>query len=138
MRLARTADLEAVALLNHCILPNDPLGDELSRGVWWLLKEGRKLVGYCGMRTSDHPGNEGLWFLSRVGVLPEYRGRGLQKRMIQARVRYARTRRAELIVTYTAVWNVASSNSLIACGFKLYEPYTKWVGDDVNYWRKLL
>jgi predicted acetyltransferase len=77
-------------------------------------------------------------YLCRAGVLaPKFRGRGLQKLMIQKRVTYARRRKWSVVVTDTHE-NLASANSLIACGFRLYAPDTKWSFETSLYWRKQL
>lgn len=91
--------------------PYDDAPDwQLSR--WWLLREGTRVVGYCGLEFHD-----GEAHLSRAGVLPPFRGRGHQKRMIRYRVRRAGGRP---VVTYTDARNVASINSLVSCGFRAY------------------
>lgn len=100
----------------------------------------REIVAYGGHRLPpDFPGTA---FLSRSGVLPECRGVGLQKALLRARIRYLKRHHPEVshALTYTMVTNAASSNSLIACGFKLWRPETGdwWVGPEVNYWRKAL
>lgn len=95
------------------------------------------IVGYGGVRLP--PQWPGVAFLSRAGVLPEYRGQGIQKRLIRARVAWAkRSNQATHAITYTNYYNPASSNALIAAGFKLYVPSPLYVGDDFLYWRKAL
>lgn len=87
-----------------------------------------ELVGYAGGRVIPETG---AYYLSRAMVLPEYRGRGLQKRLIRARVAHARRLGCPRVVTYTNPVNVASNNSLIACGFKTASP---WDGDKNSLW----
>ena len=74
----------------------------------------------------------------RSGVLPPYRGKGLQKELIQARVTLARRHHFQEVVTYVLNWNLASANSLIACGFRLYHPAEQYAGKSAYYFRKAL
>jgi GNAT superfamily N-acetyltransferase len=70
-------------------------------------------------------------------VLPEARGQGLQRRLIGARERHARALGMAWLVTDT-YQNPASSNSLIAAGYRLYEPAQPWGARGTLYWRKRL
>jgi GNAT superfamily N-acetyltransferase len=60
--------------------------------------------------------------LLRAGVLPNYRGQGLQKRLIDVRLKHAIKHKCDQAFTYVAPWNAASLNSLISLGFKAYRP----------------
>lgn len=112
-------------------LPCDP-----SVGTWWIMWDGKKVAGYASIKPSL--GIPGAAYLSRAGVMPEYRGRGLQKRMIRVRLAYAKRNGFKEVVTDTSPGNVASSNSLIACGFKLFQPERLWSFRYGLYWRKKL
>lgn len=104
-----------------------------NEGAWWIAYSGKTEAGYCGVSKTPL----GNAYLCRAGVLPKFRGRGLQKQMIQKRVRWARAHGLPAVVTDTHE-NVASANSLIACGFRLYEPESKWSFETALYWRKQL
>jgi L-amino acid N-acyltransferase YncA len=67
-------------------------------------------------------------------VLPAHRGQGIQKRLIRVRLRQARALGWNWVVTDTHD-NPASSNSLIARGFKLFDPSKPWGADKTLYWR---
>lgn len=58
------------------------------------------------------------YFLSTCFVRPESRGAGIQKRLIRARIRFARKQSYLRCWTYTATFSIASMRSLIACGFR--------------------
>jgi len=118
-------------LQNKCLPHDEPI--EIDRGHWWVAttKEG-KPVGFAGLIRSYHWVNAG--YMCRAGVIPSYQGYGLQKRLIQARVRKARSLNWEWLVTDTTD-NPASANSLIAMGFKLYEPSKPWGFKNSLYWR---
>jgi GNAT superfamily N-acetyltransferase len=76
-------------------------------------------------------------YLCRAGVLPAHRGQGLQKRLIRARIQVAKEKGMNWLVTDTND-NPASGNSLIACGFKLFEPTVPWAANGAIYWRMKL
>lgn len=129
-RLRRTDDVEAVMALHTLCLP----GDDWDEGTQhWILWDALwSPVGFCSARLLT--GQPGV-FLSRAGVLPAARGCGLQRRMIQTRLRWAREVDATFAITYTTYTNFASTMNLLKCGFKFYLPSYKWAGD-VNYFIK--
>lgn len=110
---------------------------DLKIGHWWAMFDERDypLVAYCGMVPSADWYKTG--YLCRAGVREECQGQGLQKRLINVRVAKARRLGWEWVVSDTDDNNHASSNSLIACGFRLYTPENRWAGrKGVLYWRK--
>jgi GNAT superfamily N-acetyltransferase len=104
---------------------------------YWHLAFGPDMVpvGFSGLVPSQR------WcdcmYLCRAGVLPAHRGQGLQKRLIRARVQVAKEQGMNWLVTDTND-NPASGNSLIACGFKLFEPTVPWAAKGAIYWRMKL
>lgn len=108
---------------------------DTSRGDWWLAFADDVAVGFAGLRDANTDPEAS--FLCLAGVMPEHRGRGLQKRLIAARLRRAKALGKRRAITYTAVSNVASANALIARGFRLYRPALTW-GDEFCYWKKEL
>lgn len=120
--------------LDKICFPTDFPADT-SYGVWWLAWDGDKAAGYAAI----NPPLEGVRpYLSRAGVLPEYRGQGIQKRLIRARLAYARKQGWREVVTDTSKDNVMSSNNLIGCGFRLFRPEVPWSFESGLYWvRKL-
>ena len=94
----------------------------------WVLRDNKRPIGYAAMRGCVAPANKGLAFFMRAGVLEEYRGRGLHKKLIKVRLRKAKQEGFDQVVTYVADWNCASSNSLVSCGFKLYRPQDLYAG----------
>jgi GNAT superfamily N-acetyltransferase len=130
VRIAREDEIDELEELDRATLPEAPPTPETD---WWGAWCGHELVGYAGGRFI-----EGVYYLTRAGVAYGFRGRGIQKRLIRVRLRHAETLGAEWCVTYTVVGNPASVNSLIACGFRSYNPQAPWVGEGVNYWRRAL
>lgn len=64
---------------------------------------------------------EGVALLSGDGVMPRFRGRGLQKALIDARLAFARERGCDLACASTAP-GTASQRSYEACGFRTAYP----------------
>lgn len=126
------------ALLQHLqlkILPYD-VPKETSTGVWWIGYDGELAVAFASLHPSSQWSDAG--YLSRAGVLPSHRGQGLQKRLLRVRERRAKALGLTWLVTDTASYNVASSNNLAACGYKLFRPTNPWGYEDAIYWRKEL
>lgn len=119
-----------------CFPADEPVKPEES--YWWTVWSGGEAIAYAGLRVCQDPCNKGLGFLSRAGVLRAYRGQGLQKRLIRKRVTVARIMGLRELVTYVVPSNLASANSLIACGFKLYRPAYRWGGAGAMYFRREL
>lgn len=104
-------------------------------GTWWLALADGEPVGFAGVQPSLQWSDCG--YLVRAGVVPAWRGQGLQRGLIRVRERYARTQPWTWLVTATHR-NLPSANSLIACGYRLYEPSTPWLAGGSLYWRKRL
>ena len=102
-------------------------------GTWWVAYDGKKPAAYACIRPSYQRGDTA--YLSRAGVLPAYRGKGLQKRLIRVRLAWARAEGYDRVVTDTVCGNVASSNSLIACGLRLFRPGYLWSFTNALYWQ---
>lgn len=107
-------------------------------GWWWIAYDGfDEPAGFCGMVESVHfPGKRG--YLCHAGVLPEHRGRGLQKRMIRVRLAAARRLGWGSVVSDTLEGNAVSANNLIECGFRMYEPVVKYAAAGSAYWIRRL
>ena len=69
---------------------------------------------------------EGVALLSGDAVLPRFRGRGLQKALIRARLALARARGCELAGASTAP-GTASQSAYEACGFRVAYPKVEMV-----------
>lgn len=100
---------------------------------WWLVWDGDKAVGFAGIKVM-----EDFAFMCLSGILPSYRGNGLQKRLIKARESFAKRCGLSEVITYTLITNPASSNNLIKRGYRLYEPQYAWQGRWVLYWSRSL
>ena len=121
-----------LGVLQKKCLPSDTPYDT-NYGYWWIVYDAHNLpCAFAGLVSSVRWLHTG--YLCRAGVLSSHRGQGVQKRLIRARVRQARALGWKWLITDTHD-NPASSNSLIACGFKLYEPSKPWGAIGTLYWR---
>lgn len=89
---------------------------DLSKGYWWIVYCKDTPVGFAGLDECP----DGTYFMSRAGVLPAHRGKGLHKRLITIRLAYAKRLGTHEVWTYVEDVNVASKNNLLAKGFKPY------------------
>jgi RimJ/RimL family protein N-acetyltransferase len=87
--------------------------------IWWVVgDDAGVLVGFAGLKVLKGS----LGFLCRVAMKKSHRGLGLQKRLIRARIKEAKKQGCTHVITYVHPDNLASANSLISCGMKLYTP----------------
>lgn len=120
--------------LQKICLPNDSIYDT-NFGSWWIACQDGCDIGFAGLVRSVRWSDCG--YLCRAGVVPGYRGRGLQKKFIRVRIRQAKTFGWKWLVTDTR-FNPASANNLISCGFKMFDPTDPWGCKHTLYWRKAL
>jgi GNAT superfamily N-acetyltransferase len=102
-----------------------------NKGYWWIVYDGDLPIGFCGLTHVTSWDAAG--YLSRGGVIDEYRGKGLQRRMINVRVQKARKVGWNWLISATRD-NIPSSNNLISCGFKMYAPQHEWLDGHSLYW----
>lgn len=127
--------LATLKFLQKECLPSD-IPHAVNRGHWWIAYVDNIIpVGFAGMVRSVNFSDTG--YLCRAGVLWKYQGKGIQKRLIKARERYAKKLGWKWVITDTRQ-NPASANSLIACGFRMYNPTRPWADVKTVYWRKAL
>lgn len=111
---------------DFCFPEDDSLVMGLRKYHWWIVYENDIPVAYAGACV----------YLSsltmvRAGVLPKYRGRGLQGAMIETRISYAQANKLEEVVTYTSKCNTASIKNLKRCNFIEYKAV-----DDFLCWKR--
>jgi GNAT superfamily N-acetyltransferase len=127
IRRASDADFGEIKRMDAAIFPGDS-GLDIDAQYW--VAPG---AAFAAAKLLEE---EGLLYLYRAGVLPKARGRGLQKRMIRARLRWGRANECAQAVTFTTNWNTVSMRNLIRCGFLPYTPSFKWAGEGVVYWAR--
>lgn len=115
-------------------MPQDEVIDPAD-GYWWVIRKGSQPAAFLGMTKVDDQPKWG--YIARVGVLPEYRGRGMQKHLMRVAERKARQVGWTRLIS-TTLNNPPSANSFIACGYKTYEPAGPWGYTGTIYWFKEL
>ena len=119
--------------LQKTCLPADSVYKITDKGYWYVAyTSSNEAVGFAGVVPSARWSD--TVYLCRSGVVLAHRGRGLQKRLIKARIRKAKTLGMNWVITDTN-HNPASANSLIATGFKMFEPSKPWGFKTALYWR---
>lgn len=116
-----------------------PLNDDGTRATafigttWWGCFADGQLIGVAGMLHSAIEDN--TFYLNRSYIQPDHRGHGLQRKLIKARVDRAKELKGSWATSDTFN-SPYSSNNLIACGFRAYEPQDAWRGNTgTMYWR---
>ena len=99
--------------------------EEYDRATWWVAWDEDTPIAYTGVYV--HDGH--YMSLERSGVLPQYRGQGLQKKLIQTRLRYAKRHKIVTVYTYVSSANHASVNSLFSQGLKSFSPEWPHAGE---------
>jgi GNAT superfamily N-acetyltransferase len=129
-----TKNLKLIKTLQKTCLPYD--SPYLNRKAWYWIGYWRSTpVAFCVLAPSIRWAD--CVYLARAGVVPEFQGRGLQKRMITIREKWARKHGYKWAITDTSE-NPPSANSLISRGYRLYEPTVPWGLSRAIYWRKKL
>jgi ribosomal protein S18 acetylase RimI-like enzyme len=91
-------------------------------GAEWLIGwDVATHAAYCAWKAVKHDGVS-IGFHYRAGVLPEYRGQGLQRQMLRLRETRMREQELKVAVTYTDADAAASMRNLIAEGYRPYAP----------------
>lgn len=124
------------ALLDRLLTADEDESVWSPHGEYWAAWDGDKPIAIGGLVRSARFTD--VIYMHAVGVDEAYRGRHLQRRLIRVRLRWAKAHGFSHAVTYTLVDNVASSRSLVACGFKPYWPSYRWAGRTVCYWLRAL
>ncbi|GLC82575.1 ribosomal protein S18-alanine N-acetyltransferase [Lacrimispora brassicae] len=78
------SEIEQICFSDPWSLESVKEGLESSLDTWLVLEEGGGLFGYCVFRIIAGEGE-----LLRIAVLPEYRGRGLSKKLMDRLVEYS-------------------------------------------------
>jgi GNAT superfamily N-acetyltransferase len=116
-----TAEHEVlIAAMDRACFPLD--APAVFAGAHWLIGwDGDKPAAYCAWKTVEHDGVP-VGFHYRGGVLADYRGQGLQRRMLRLREDEMRQQGLGKAVTYTDADGAASMRNLIAEGYRPYVP----------------
>jgi GNAT superfamily N-acetyltransferase len=130
--IRQSKNVNRLFTLQKTCLPSDNPYDTTT-GFWWAATDASSRdIAFAGLVYSSRWSDCG--YLCRAGVVPSSRGQGIQKKLIRVRIRQAKALGMNWLVTDTHD-NPASSNSLISCGFKLFDPSVAWGGKGTLYWR---
>lgn len=139
VRFKRCKDVDKLEKLDSLLFTSEKADGEYDKptSMWWVAQVNSLDVGFCGLSVYKSDG-ELTGELLRAGVLPAYRGLGLQRRMIRLRDAAARRSGCTANLTYTADWNIVSANNLVRCGYRLWLPRHPWGVDHALYFWKTL
>lgn len=95
---------------------------------FWIAKdEHGAIVGFASLLEVDGE----VAFLSRAAVTAAAKGKGLHRKLIKARMQWARKEGEHLFVTYVESHNYDSMVNLLRCGFR-FAP-NSWVSGMRNF-----
>lgn len=104
---------------------------------WWIIRDPKgEAIAFAGMRECKLEVNKGIALLTRAGVLEKYRGKGLHKTLIRARVNFAKKRGINMVIAYVKGRNNRSANALMSCGMRLFTPEEFFAGESTLYFKK--
>jgi GNAT superfamily N-acetyltransferase len=132
MRIVQCKNYELIKALDKECFPGDaPV--EIEHRVWFVAWDDGVPVAFAGCREYNKE-----FFLSRAGVIDSHRGQGIQRKLINARNKLAKSLGYKFSSTYTLKDNTISSNNLIKCGYLTIDPEYAYAGDVPIYWIKKL
>ena len=134
IRIRQTDDVAIIARLHTRCFPGDEFIEPSDKHRYWVATCVDAPVAFAIARLLDEPSV----FLERSGVLPSFRGTGLQRRLIRVRERWVATVNAKHIITYANYDNFPSIANLIRCGYLLYDPHYRWAGDALYFIKELV
>jgi len=114
------ADKAEIARMDAICFPVDAPA-VIAGADWMIAWEGEASAAFCGWKTVEHDGMA-VGFHYRGGVMPDFRGNGLQRQMLRLREAAMREQGLTRAVTYTDADGAASMRNLIAEGYRPYVP----------------
>lgn len=118
IRVMEQRDLEQVAELEKRCFSESwsykllEAGIHSSYDIYYVWEQEDRILGYCNLRLLAGEGE-----IQRIAVLPEYRGMGLGRKMMDAMTEYARKNRAAAISLEVREGNLAARRLYESCGF---------------------
>ncbi len=107
------SEIERICFSDPWSLESVKDGLESSLDTWLVLEEGGDLLGYCVFRIIAGEGE-----LLRIALLPEYRGRGLSKKLMGRLVEYSRKKGVESLSLEVRESNKKARNLYKSYGFE--------------------
>ncbi len=111
----------------------------LTDGFWFFIYHESACgpVAFAGM-TPFFDTDDGIGYMKRAFVLPDFRSHGYQLLLLQSRETRARMNGWRMLVSECAADNRASACSFFRNGYAQFEPDQKWGAAGSIYWRKVL
>lgn len=133
--IRKSQNVSLVHALHKEIMPADSFYDHDGNHYWIVyIRQSKKPIGFAiGTNLGD-----GIFFLSRAGVLSAWRGQGLHKRLIKVREEFAKKWDFNYCITYVKQTNPQSFSSLMKCGYEVYQPDFPYGTKNSLYFRKLI
>ena len=105
--------------------------------TYWLVEHEGK---HIGLTSAVYRPEKGYIYLSYAIIMPGTKLKGLQRKMIQHRLRWGKRQGALYAVTYTLLKNYPSMVNLLRCGFRFANEPRGWpfIGDKVHYFERQL
>ena len=105
--------------------------------TYWALYDGEQPIG---LTSAVFRPEKGYVYLSYAIIIPGHEAKGLQRKLINHRLRWAKKQGAIYAVTYTLLKNYPSMINLLRCGFRLVHEPRGWLGygEGVHYFEKQL
>ena len=118
--------------LNRTLFARGLPGDEWvgDHHTFWIAWAGDEPAGFCSAFVIAR---DRTAFFSSAVVFRAYRGRGMQRAMVQRRLAWSGRHGATTAVTYVQRDNYPSLVNLLRCGFALFEPAVWWAGRTALY-----
>ena len=118
----RALSREDAALIAQMDVVCFPIGTpaEFAGANWFIGWDGDRPAAYCAWKIVEH--DEPVGFHYRGGVMPDWRGRSLQREMFRLREAEMREQGIARAVTYTDADGAASMRNLIAEDYRPYVP----------------
>jgi GNAT superfamily N-acetyltransferase len=137
MRIVRvdpSTSREVLDYLQVTCLPQDVPDSYQEDDIWVVMMDNGIPAAFGACRLLY----ESTWYLNREGVIPPYRGRGIQAKLHAALERHAKKQGATLMVSDCTAENSASANNFIKTHYKIYNPALRWGLPNAIYWYKKL
>lgn len=131
-KLRKTKDLLVIRGLHSLIFPSDEFPTIDNLHAWVVYDSDEDPVGFCTVNL----GSSNIAFMSRAGLMNKATGKGLHKRMVRIREKYAKSKGYDIFISYVKHDNIISAINLEKCGYRLYLPEWRYGGDTVLYFMK--
>lgn len=86
--------------------------------IYFTAYSDKQYAGFGGLIKLDN----GIYYFGPTFIVENFRGKGIQKKLIKKRISFAKKLNAKTLWSRTDIDNVISGNNLIKCGFYLSRP----------------